>query len=176
MALHRECCFPSCTKLYKIMVINHHDFVTSQFQGGDRLNRPSPRSAPAYGFLFFQWWRTSQVVVVFGGSCPAWKLSGWQLFQVAIVQVAVVLRGNCPRWQFFQLAVVLGGDCPRGQLPRWQLSWVVIVLSGRCRRGGSCPCGSCPEWQLSYGAVVLGGSCPGGNCQGSYSPRTVFSN
>jgi len=41
---------------------------------------------------------------------------------VAVVQVAVVLGGNCSRWQ----------------LSRWQLFWVAIVLGGSCL-GGSFP-------------------------------------
>jgi len=57
-----------------------------------------------------------QMAVVLEGDCPRWQLSGWQLSWVAVVQIAVVQEGDCPRWQ----------------LSGWQLYWKAIVLGGSC--------------------------------------------
>jgi len=59
--------------------------------------------------------------------CLRWQFPGWRSFLVAVVWVAVVLGGSCPRsqlsgWQLFGVAVVLGGNCPGGNCPGWQLS------------------------------------------------------
>jgi len=57
-------------------------------------------------------WHLSWVVIVLGGSDL-----GWWFSYVAVVRVARVRRGNCPRWQLFYVAVVrvaiwLGGCSP----------------------------------------------------------------
>ena len=60
------------------------------------------------------------------------------IVQVAIVRVAIVLDGNCPRWE-------LSSGNFRWELSGWELSgW---ELSG---------------WELSGVGIVRGGNCPVG--------------
>ena len=74
---------------------------------------------------------------------PAGNYHGWQILQVDIVRVGVILGGNCP-----------GGNYRGGSCLGWELSWVGIFFGGN-HLGGNFADGSFHATDFSVAFQIL---------------------